>query len=409
MTQTPGENRLGRTAQTALGWVCLLAFLGSLSWVLNLGYSQPVRNFDLLDYVAIALEWVEPDPEVVHRRTYEILEQELSPEAYLDFTQSGTFRQEIFEDWRLFDANLGFHRGRYLYSLGVLALHELGADWTAATWNMSQLFLACTAVLVLAWSRRHFSLASSSVMGMAVLYSPPVLMLAPASSPDTMAMFLVTLGLYLMLEFRSFAWAAGVLALAVLVRSDFVLICFGIGVAMFFLSPRAQGPGKRFIVGWLAVSTLLYGLVSHFARDPGWWAVFVAPFRRIADLSTVPDFKASHYTYVLGKQLQSLHYFGYEIAPNGSFVRGSTFVLVYLGAAVMGAVLALRSRLPSLQLHAAVLVGLVLSTGVRYALFPYLWDRYYVYLWVPVPLCLAAIVATFVRYVEKRERPGMLD
>jgi hypothetical protein len=220
-------------------------------------------------------------------------------------------------------------------------------------------------------------------------------------------MFLVTLGLYIMLELRNFLPAVIVLTLAVLVRSDFVLICFGIGTALWFLPRAADGPGRRFVVLWLAAATLLYLAVGRFARDPGWWPVFIAPAIRVADLAAVPEFRWERYLNAMGRQVESVHYFGYDIANDGSFVRGSNFVLVYLALAGAGCLLALRTGLASLRLHVVVLVGLLLSTAVRYVLFPFIWDRYYVYLWVPVPMVLACMAATWVRYVEKRERPGI--
>lgn len=402
MSTPTGELRLGRTAHNALGLICLAAFLGAVGWILYLGVTKPIRNFDLMDYVALAVEWVEHDPAKVQERTYAIAKAELPPEMYADFESGSPFRQQIHGDWKLFDANLGFHRGRYLYTLAVLVLHELGARWTAATWYLNQLFFGLSALLVLVWGMRRYSLPAACVLGLGVLYSPPVLSLVPASSPDAMAMFGVALGLFLMIEQRAFRAAAVVLALTVLVRSDFVLIPFGVAPALLFFVDEPRRPSGRFLLLWLAGCTGVYLLVSITARDPGWWAVFLAPWRRQSELDAVPAFSTDRYAFVLRHQLESIHFLGYELAPDHSFVRGSTFVLVYLGAAVVGAVLALRTRLLAVDLHLAVLCGLIAATAARYVLFPYLWDRYFVYLWVPVPLCLASLAAALVEQLQLR-------
>lgn len=403
MSPSPGETRIDRVAPKALGFAAVAVFLAAVSWVLYLGWKRPIRNFDLVDYVALALEWVEDEPQVVQRRTYEIAEAELPPELFENFRSGSAFRQQIHADWKLFDANLGFHRGRYLYTLAVLVLHALGAPWTAATWYLNQIFWGLTAVLVLAWAWRHYSPGPAALLALGVMLSPPVVSIVPASSPDGMAMFLVALGLYLLVEHRAFRAAAAVLALTVLVRTDFVLIAFGVAAALFFFLDVPERPSNRFLALLLGACTALYAVVSATARDPGWWAVFIAPFRRHGDLGGIPPFEPGRYAFVLRRKLEEIHYLGYEVSPDGSFVRGSSFVLVYLVAAALGVVLALRSRLRTVELHLAVLSGLIAATVVRYVLFPYLWDRYFVYLWVPVPLCLGALLALIVARVRSAD------
>lgn len=393
MNTSIGANGPRRTVARVLGILCLLLFVGSVGGILYAGAKRPVLNWDMVDYMALALEWGEDDPEVVHRRTFEIAEAELPPKLYQNFTTGDAYRVAVRSDWKAFDANLGFHRGRFLYTLVVSALHGLGAPLTAATWYPNVLFWACTAVLVLAWALRHFSLAPASLLALGVLYSPPVIAIVPTSSPDALAMFLIALGLYLLVEFRAFRWGAAVVSLAMLARTDFFLVAFGVAAGLFLLVKRPLRPSNRFLVAWLVVTTAIYALVSWKARDPGWWAVFDTPFKRVTSFDQVTPFSLTHYVRVLAVEIASLHYIGYDRAPDGSWVRGSNFVLTYMAASVVGIVIAARSKLQELALHQAVLLGLVLATLGRYLLYPYFWDRYFVNLWVPVPLCLGAMAA----------------
>jgi len=377
-----------------LGVLSAALLVFAVGWALRGAVRAPVRNFDLLDYVALALEYVESDPEVVHRRAYETIQAELPPKDFEAISASSDFRREIRADWRLFDANLGFHRGRYLYSLAVLVAHGLGASLTAATWYANQFFWFATAVLVFVWARRHFALGLASLLALALLYSPPVLALLPASSPESMAMFFVTLGLYLWLERKAYLAGAVALTLSIPVRPEFVLVCVGVAAGLFVLG--GAGPGKRFLALWGGGCLLLWFAIAKSAHDPGWWPVVTSPIKRESHLDQVIPFKLNLYLGLMEKKLEPLTYLGYDISEDGSFVRGSGFLLVYLVLAGLGAALALRSRRPEFRPHAALALGLIAATLVRLALFPYPWDRYFVYLWVPVPLMLAGMGAALV-------------
>lgn len=409
MSTTFGESLVGRRARLALGALCSLLFVGSVGWILFLGAKRPFLNFDMVDYVALTLEWVEPDPVVVHRRTYEILRAELPPAVFENFTTGdtptpgGPFRERIARDWESFHENLGYHRGRYLYTLAVLGVHALGVPLTAATAWPNLVFWPLTAILVLVWARRHFAAAPAALLALGILLSPPVLHQVPASSPDSMAMFLLALALYLVSEHRAFGWGMGFLTLTMLVRPDFVLVCGGIGVALYLLVERDRRPSTLILASWLFVCAGLYLTISRLAGDPGWWAAFLSVERRVGRFDEVIPFKPWYYVLGMRERLRSMHYAGYDTAADGSFVSGSNFVLTYGAAALVGLTLALRSRIKGLEVHMAVLAGLALGTAVRIAVFPNLWDRYFVYLWVPVPLCLASMCAVLV--ARARERP----
>ncbi len=406
MSALLADPRLQRAAGRALELLGGLAFIGAVAWMLVAGARQPTYNFDLIDYVALAIEWGEDDPEVVHRRTYEALQAELPPAVFADFTSGGTpgphgpFRERIARDWQAFDANLGFHRGRYLYTLSMYGLHGLGVPLVMAAGLPNKIFWALTGLLALLWAARHLALGPAALLALGILYSPPVLTVVPAFTPDGMAMFVVALALYLWIERRAFRAGAALLALAILVRSDFVLISGGVGVALFALVERTRRPSAPALAGWLVGCAALYLAVAASASDPGWWAAFLGARIRVGDFAELLPFKPRYYWLGMREQLASLHHLGYDLSEDGAFLRGSNFVLTYCAAAAAGIALALRSRCKELDVHAAVLAGLILATAVRYAAFPHLWDRYFVYLWVPVPLCLVALGAALVGRVR---------
>ena len=408
MSPTPAEALFGRRTRLAAGIACALLLACSVAWSLYLSFQKPVFNFDLVDYVALTIEWREPDPALVQQRTYEVLRAELPPEVYADFTTGGAptvkgpFRERIVHDLEAFEANLGFHRGRYLYTLTVLGLHALGVPLVTATAWPNRFFWTLNAILVVVWARRHFALAPAALLALGVLYSPPVLSQLPGSSPDSMAMFFLALAACVLIERRAFRAGLALLTLTVLVRSDFVLVCGGIGLALFLFAERERRPSVGQLALWLGACAVIYLAIARTARDPGWWAAFIGVNRRVGTFDELPPVKASFYLIGMREKLRVMHYLGYDIGGDGSYVRGSTFVVAYAVAAVIGATLALRARWRELDLHVALLVGLAIATAVRIVVFPNLWDRYFVYLWVPVPLVL---VALFTRLVARASEP----
>ncbi len=403
MIPAHGESGRARALRIGADVVGLLLLLVVSGKILAQASANRLLSWDMLDYFALVLEWTEHDPALVHERAYAIAKAELPPATYADWTGGDQYRQQIAGDWRLAELNNGFHRGRYLYTATVAALYGLGLRMTTATWIPNCVFWACTIALALVWARRHYPLWAASLVALAIAYSPPVMTIAPASTPDGMAMFLVALGLYVLVEHRNHLAGAAVVSLAMLARTDFVLVVFGVAAGLFLFARAPERPSLRFLVLWLAVTTAIYLGVRIAARDPGWWAVFMTAVPpRKADIASLPPFRLAFYLRALAVRTGELHYLGYDRAPDGSWVRGSDFVLVYLLAAATGIAAALRARLAQLARYQAVLLGLILGALARFLFYPYLWDRYFVSLWVPVPLCLAAIAAVLAARVRER-------
>jgi hypothetical protein len=215
-------------------------------------------------------------------------------------------------------------------------------------------------------------------------------------------MFFLTLGLYLVLEHRRFVPALALLTLTVLVRSDFVLVCGGIGVGLFLFVEPERRPGTGRLALWLLASAAVYLSVSRLAHDPGWWAAFVGVQRRQAYLDQLIPFKLRYYLLGMQEKLRAAHRLGYD--PGEDYVRGSNFVLSYVVAACAGVLLALRARARALDVQVAVLAGLVIASVARIVVFPILWDRYFVYLWIPVPMCLLALAVELARRAPNETR-----
>ncbi len=352
---------------------------------------RPVFNFDMLPAMALALEWELDDPVEVHRRTYEAAREELPAAAYRELVAPGV-RQAREQDPAAFTEHLAFYRARVLYTSAVYLLWKLGAPLTSATWWVPLAAYVLVSALALAWASRHVPLALGCLFALGLAHTPALVMQAGFGTADGLATLFLCLGAYLLVERGSFRGGAAVLALSILARPDSVILVFFLALALVLLWERSSRPAWPWIAGWLVLSLVLYLAVQRFAREYGWWPLFLISFDEKAvhpaELPTAIDWGL--YREILARQLESIPGNGYF--GGGRFVSGSTLVFVYAAFSALGLSSWTRER-PRLEREAALLAALLATYLVRFFLFPQLWDRFFAPLYTLVPLCLLGMVA----------------
>ena len=95
----------------------------------------PLWNWDVLGYMALALEWTEDDPVEVHRATYDAARSDLEPAVFRELTdQRVEVRRARFQDAEAFTEHIAFYRARVLFTLLTRLLHGAGAPLPYAVW-----------------------------------------------------------------------------------------------------------------------------------------------------------------------------------------------------------------------------------------------------------------------------------
>lgn len=378
------------------GALALVVFVALLGRTLGQLARTPSLNADLLPVMALALEWEEPDPLAVHRRTYEAAQAELPPERFAQLTGSGVLRARA-EDPAAFHEHLPFFRSRVLYTLGIWSLFRLGAPLTDATWWIPLGCYALGALLFLAWAARWLPLALAALFALGLAATPALLNQAQLSTADGLATLLTCAGAWALLERRTFALGAGLLTLAIAARPDAALLVGFTAAAWFALVPRAERPAAWVLGAWLFVAAALTLGLQRFAGEYGWWPLiqisFVEKAVHPSELATAADWDA--YRSILARQLETLPGGGYTTTPAGE-VTGSSLALFYAALAGLGLALGHRQRRV-----AALLAALLAAYGLRFLLFPQVWDRFYAPFYALVPLCLLVVLAQ-----ELRARPA---
>lgn len=372
--------------KAVLGLLTLVLFAGLLARSARQLAQAPRLNWDMLPAMALALEWEEPDPVALHRRTYAAAREELSARDFQALVAPGV-RQARAQDPAAFHEHLAFYRSRVLYTLAVQGAHRLGVPLTAATWWVSIASWAGCGVLFLVWARRHLPLPLAAAFALGLASLPPLLSLACTSSADGLALLLTCLGAWALVERRSFALGTAFLLLALGARSDAVIL-LGLAVLAFLAGlPREERPSRRAVALALGLGAALTLGLRRFGGEYGWWPLiqisFVEKAVHPSALPTAVDW--SEYLAILARQLALLPGDGY-VQP-ASEVTGSTLVFLWLALAAIGLWLGARERRVR-----ALLAALLAAYLLRFLLFPQIWDRFYAPFYALVPLGLLSLL-----------------
>ena len=379
--------------------LALLAFVSILGWTIVRASDRLVYNWDMLGYMALALEWEEEDPAEVHRRTYAAARERLPERVFgglvapVRGVEDGGVRFQRAKDPEAFTEHIAFYRARVLYTLLILGVHKCGAPLADTTWWISLASFGLTALVVLAWVARHVALVPAALVALGLAHSPALIETATFSTADALGTLVTCLGVFLFVERRARFAAAAVLTAAICVRPDAVIFNVFLIAGVFLLEPAGARPSVRFLLGWLAASLLAYFAVQRFSGSYGWWPLFWISFVRKevhpSRLPTAPDLGV--YWEVLSRQVTE--------------ALGSP-VFVYAALALLGLFLWRRFGERARENRHAVVLGTLLAAYLaRYLLFPQLWDRFFAPFYVLVPLLLLSMLSTRLRSPEAQDVP----
>jgi len=381
------------------GLVVVLCLLFCVRSVRQAAAVSPLYNWDMIPYIALAIAWEEDEPEVIHRRAYEAIADELPAEEFAKLVGGGVRRVRA-EDPAAFYEHLAFYRARVLYNLPVYLLNKVfGVPFTNATWWMSRGAWFALAVLMAAWSMRALGWLWGIPIGTLLAHAPWLVAHMHYSSPDMQATLMTCLGLFLMIELRRDIAGAALLTAAIGVRPDTVILAVFLAGALWFFD-REGRPAPRFLGIWLVATFVAYFAVQAHAGAYGWWPLFWISFVKKeafpAQIPTSPDWGI--YWTVLRAKVAAIPNPAYHVqgAGNRWGVTGSTLPLAMIGTILAAFELARRARRREFARYQALFVALLATYAVRWLLFPQLWDRFFAVMYVCVPLVLLSMIVKLI-------------
>lgn len=227
---------------------------------------RPDYNWDMVAYVASALEDRHADPVELHAETWKRISEGAS-RSQLYHLQYGTpYNKHQWENPVDFQSQLSMYRVKVAYVALIGALAPL-TGLVKASMLLSVLPSLALGALCLWWLGRDDARQGAFLLA-------PVLMLADYTHmtisvvPDMLVSFVSLLAILLFARRRDLA-ACVVLLLSVLIRPDNIVLAFALLLTAIAFGWRVLPLLVTFVVGLAACVAM-----SRFGGHPGWWAHF---------------------------------------------------------------------------------------------------------------------------------------
>lgn len=227
---------------------------------------KPDYNWDMVAYVASALEGRISDPVELHAETWKVIEQGATPAQLDHLKYSSDYNRHQWENPVDFESQLSMYRVKYGYVLALRALEPVVGLATGAR-LLSILPAIGIGLLGLWWLARERALQG------AVLLAPLLFLaswdnMALAVSPDLLVCLLALCGLYALWRGRDAAGCVFLFA-SVFVRPDSLITIFALLIASFLFNWR-----KLPLLLTFLASLVVYVALSKAGGHPGWWPHF---------------------------------------------------------------------------------------------------------------------------------------
>ncbi|HWK64467.1 MAG TPA: hypothetical protein VNS34_05980 [Rhizobiaceae bacterium] len=347
LVQAAGSKRLlDRLAMAFFALVCLAISAYALV--------RPDYNWDMVAYVATALEDRHSDPAELHAETWMRIAEDAS-EAQLYHLQYGNpYNRNQWENPADFQSQLSMYRVKIAYTAMLRAVEPITGLVTASI-LLSVLPSLALGALCLYWLGREDALQG------AVLLAPMLLLadyghMTTAAVPDMLASLISLFAVYLLARGRDVV-ACVVLFVSVFIRPDNIILLFALLLTAIAFGWRIL-PFLFTFVSSLAGSVVVAKLGGH----PGWWAHFY--FSCVEIQNSMANF---HPDFSLGAFLR-----GYIRGAVVAFMDNDWPAILVL---LLGA-WALLGRSGSVRANALVF-ALAIGTLGKFASFPLPDDRFY--------------------------------
>ncbi len=254
------------TRRTVLDRAAALLMLLVVLAVAAYASVKPDYNWDMVAYVASALEDRQSDPVELHARTWELIDAGATQAQQRHLKFSHPYNLNQWENPVDFQSQLSMYRVKIGY-IGLLRALEPAVGLVNASFLLSILPALGLGLLCLWWLWREGAAQGAFVLA-------PLLMLAGYTrmasgvSPD-MLLALVSMGAIWALWRGRDGLGCALLFASVFVRPDSLILVFAVLIAAILFGWRKL----PFVVTFIAALAACVA-ISRFGDHPGWWAHF---------------------------------------------------------------------------------------------------------------------------------------
>ena len=252
--------------RSLLDRIAALFMLLSIAAIAAYATFKPDYNWDMVAYIATALEDRVQDPVELHRETWAQIDAGSSREQQFKLKQSNPYNLHQWENPADFHSQLSMYRVKAGYVWLLRALEPV-ADLVNASILLSVLPSVGFGLLALWWLRREDALQAAFVL-IPVLLIADYSRMTTAVTPDMLLALISLAALYSLLRGRD-GLAGALLFASVFIRPDNIILIFALLIAAVLFSWRWLPMALTFVASMIAIS-----VISKLGDHPGWWAHF---------------------------------------------------------------------------------------------------------------------------------------
>lgn len=268
MRSSVGEAVAEKTASRALlDRLSMVLFAAIFVGVAVYTWLRPDYNWDMVAYIATALEDRISDPVELHRQTWQQIEAAGAGEGELYNLQAGNpYNLHQYQNPVDFESQLSMYRVKVAY-IGLLRLLEPWFGLVNASILLSVLPSLGVAALALYWLWREGAVQGAIFLAPAMIAADHYHM-TTAVVPDMLLAVVSLTAIYLLMRGRD-ALACTLLFVSVFVRPDNIILIFALLIAAVLFGWRKLPLTVTFVASLAACV-----LISKYGGHPGWWAHF---------------------------------------------------------------------------------------------------------------------------------------
>lgn len=248
------------------------------------GTLKPDYNWDMVAYIATALENRIADPVALHAETWAEIDAGASEDEQFKLKQSNPYNLHQWENPADFQSQLSMYRVKVGY-VALLRLLEPATGLINASLLLSILPAVGFGLLCLWWLQREDALQGAFIL-VPVLLIADYSRMTSAVTPDMVLALVSIAALYSLLRGRDMV--AGLLLFSsVFIRPDNIILIFALLIAAMLFGWKKLPMLVTFVASLAACM-----LISKFGDHPGWWAHFYFSCVQIQNSMTGfhPDF-----------------------------------------------------------------------------------------------------------------------
>ncbi|MBV8514079.1 MAG: hypothetical protein JO260_02145 [Acidobacteria bacterium] len=226
---------------------------------------QPTYTWDLLGYIGSSVTG--SDPQVIYYETFTAIQPIRSNKG---IQLENPYRTDVAANPFHFAEQLPLYSIKPAYVALIKTLHRIGLPYPKSAVLISAASNFVLAMLLWFWLADHLEGLALFGSCSLIMLSPNLLIISRWTTPDALATFIATFGLYLILEGEKYFWGSSLLVLDVWIRTDSIVLA---GIVMFALLLR----GKLEFLQFASLSVLAlasYFVIGHYSGDYGWTVLF---------------------------------------------------------------------------------------------------------------------------------------